>query len=158
LVKQGWGQCPKKNLSCVGNPIKMFDRVYNRGVGTHANASFYIKLNGSVSKFESIVGIDDETEGKGSIIVRFFGDNKLLYITQTIKGHENPEKISLNLQGISNFIISAIDAHDDINFDHVDLAEAYFITSDASRGTPEIVPRPEELHTLDSPCPFFPTH
>jgi hypothetical protein len=86
----------------------MLDKVYNRGVGTHANASFYIKLNGSVSRFESIVGIDDETEGNGSILVRFFGDNKLLYTTQTIKGREKPEKISLNLQGISNFIISAI--------------------------------------------------
>ena len=157
LVKQGWGQCPKKNLSCVGNPIKMLDKVYNRGVGTHANASFYIKLNGSVSKFESIVGIDDETEGNGSIIVRFFGDNKLLYTTQTIKGREKPEKISLNLQGISNFIISAIDAHDDINFDHVDLAEAYFIASDTSQGTPEIVPRPEEsTYTLTPPVPSSP--
>ncbi|HOK10048.1 MAG TPA: NPCBM/NEW2 domain-containing protein [Candidatus Hydrogenedens sp.] len=154
IVKQGWGEHPKKNLSCIGNPIKLHGRTYNRGVGTHANAVFYVYLNGTGSKFEATIGVDDETEGKGSIIARFFGDNKILYTTRILKGGEKPEKVSIDLRGITNFIISVNDAFDDISYDHVDIAEAVFTMID---GEPKLMVRPKEepyiLTPPSSPCP-----
>lgn len=153
-IRQGWGEGPKKNLSCVGNPIKLQGTTYNRGVGTHANVVFYIQLNGSASKFEATVGIDDETEGKGSVIARFFGDNKLLYATHTLKGGEEPEKVYIDLQGISTFTISINDAYDDISYDHVDIAEAFFIMTN---GKPELITRPkEDPYLLTPPPPLSP--
>ncbi len=150
IVKQGWGEHPKKNLSCVGNPIKINGTTYQRGVGTHANATFYILLDGSASKFEAILGIDDETEGNGSAFIRFYGDNKLLHTSQTLTGNKPPEKVSINLEGISNFIISIIDAYDGISFDHVDLADAVFTMA---HGKPELTTRPKEKPYILTPSP-----
>ncbi|MGC8846803.1 MAG: NPCBM/NEW2 domain-containing protein, partial [Candidatus Hydrogenedens sp.] len=150
IVKQGWAEHPKKNLSCQGNPIKLHGTIYNRGVGTHANVVFYVQLNGYASKFEAIIGVDDETEGNGSIIARFFGDNKLLYATRTFKGGEEPEKVSIDLRGISYFTISINDAYDDISYDHVDIAEAVFIMTERK---PELVMKPEEETYILTPTP-----
>ncbi len=150
IVKQGWGEHPRKNESCIGKPILLQGTTYNRGVGTHANAVFYINLNGNASQFEGIFGIDDETDGNGSVIVRFYGDNKLLHTTQTLKGGKAPEKVSINLHGINNFIISVTDAHDGINYDHLDIAEAVFTMKE---GKPELVLKPKEEPYILTPPP-----
>lgn len=152
IIKQGWGDYPKKNLSCVGNPIKLNKKIYNRGVGTHANTAFYIQISGNAIKFETTIGIDDETEGKGSVMARFYGDNRLLYTTQALKGGASPEKVTIDLNGISNFIISINDAYDDTSYDHVDLADAIFTMND---GQPELVVRPKEEPYILTPSPSF---
>lgn len=141
IVKQGWGKSPQSRKSCLGKQLKVNGKVYERGVGTHADVSFYVALDGMVKKFDAHVGVDDETGGKGSIIIKIFGDGKVLYKSDVIRGGEEPRRVSVNVWGIKNLIVSVLSAYDGIDSDHADLLDAYFVVEGA---IPRLVPAPEE--------------
>ena len=78
-MRQGWGK-PQINRSIREQPFSIAGQKFERGVGTHAESSFGVTLDGKAARFLAEVGVDDEVKasGKGSAEFRVFGDGKEL--------------------------------------------------------------------------------
>src|SRR5665213_1914501 len=53
--------------SISGTPISLKGRVYTHGVGTHADSVYEVNLDGRAARFTAVVGVDDETKGRGEV-------------------------------------------------------------------------------------------
>ncbi|MBN1126738.1 MAG: NPCBM/NEW2 domain-containing protein [Sedimentisphaerales bacterium] len=122
-MKTGWGPA-KKNLSIIDKPLTLNGNVFEHGIGSHANSVMYIQLDGRARRFTSLVGVDDETEGKGSVQFKVYGDKKKIFESPVIKGRQEPVSIDLPLEGVKQLILVATNGGDDISYDHADWADA----------------------------------
>lgn len=66
-VRQGWGRLEKRT-SAIGQPLRIGDRTFERGLGTHAVSAIHYRLNEPYQRFEAWVGVDSSRQkGQGSV-------------------------------------------------------------------------------------------
>ncbi|MBN1795891.1 MAG: NPCBM/NEW2 domain-containing protein [Sedimentisphaerales bacterium] len=161
----GWGQV-NKNKSCQGNPLKINGVEYERGMGTHTPSTLILKLDGKVTRFTAIIGVDDEiseqpTSDRGSIDFKVVGDKKVLYTSGTIRGYQTPEKIDIDLTGVEELRLIADDIENNY-YDHADWVMAKFeytgkppVTIDIPKPKPYILtPKPKPTPRITGPKVF----
>ena len=148
-VRQGWGAA-QKNRSCEGKPLRLAGATYERGLGSHAPGVIRVELDGKAERFIALVGVDDETEGKGSVRFKINGDGKLLFDSELMKGGQAPREVDLPLAGVKQLLLLMESGPDGRNYDHADWVNARFAFSGAA---PRIVPRPEEKKVILTPVP-----
>lgn len=61
-----------------GHPLTLAGKVYEKGIGTHADSDIEVYLGGRCSKFTADVGIDDEINGYGEVAFSVEADGKVL--------------------------------------------------------------------------------
>ncbi len=66
---QGWGRL-QMNQSVDQKPIRLGKKEYASGLGTHAPGQIVVPLGKEYTRFSAVVGIEDETEGKGKASFR----------------------------------------------------------------------------------------
>src|SRR6185437_3194942 len=76
-ISQDWGE-PHADKSVDNHPLTLGGHVFNTGIGTHANSEFDILLDGHATEFGATAGVDDETEGRGSVVFSVIGDGRTL--------------------------------------------------------------------------------
>ncbi|HWQ90391.1 MAG TPA: NPCBM/NEW2 domain-containing protein, partial [Clostridia bacterium] len=57
-MRQGWG-APQVNRAMRETPLTLAGKVFDRGVGTHANSTLWINLASDTERFSATVGLDD---------------------------------------------------------------------------------------------------
>lgn len=72
---QNWGTFRRDKKSAVGGPLQVADRVFSRGLGTHANSVIHYKLTNDFVSFHAEVGVDVSRGKEG--LVRFVVSDKL---------------------------------------------------------------------------------
>ncbi len=92
-------------------------------------------LKGSARRFTAWVGLDDETNGQGSVEFRVIGNGKTLWSSGVMRGKQPAKDVVVDLSGIKKVILQVSDTGDGMNNDHADWAGAS-ITYDGAR--PEI--------------------
>lgn len=122
VVIQGWGE-PRKGKSVDNNPLRIGGKTFATGLGTHAESSFLIELNGA-TRFRATVGVDDETEGKGSVRFLVYLDGKLKAESPVLRGRAAAHTLDVDLTGAKRMRLVVDDGGDGIDFDHADWAEA----------------------------------
>src|SRR3954453_9985350 len=70
---QDWGKIQSRK-SVDGNTLSVGGRTFERGVGTHANASMTVVLDHDAEWFDAVVGVDDEKEKNGTVVFRVIAD------------------------------------------------------------------------------------
>ncbi|PIV57182.1 alpha-galactosidase, partial [Candidatus Desantisbacteria bacterium CG02_land_8_20_14_3_00_49_13] len=136
-IYQEWG-LPQAKRSVEGNPIKLKGRTFERGIGTHANSEIIIDLRRSALAFESVVGLDDEKTGEGSIVFQVWVDGRKIYDSGIMRGGDEPKEVKVDLRGAGQLMLRVTDAGDDINCDHADWADARLELDPASQENPRI--------------------
>ena len=68
-MSAGWGN-PQVDTNCVGKPMKIAGQSFAFGVGTHAYSLLHVSLDGKAQRFMAKVGVDDETQGRGTLSFR----------------------------------------------------------------------------------------
>ena len=63
-IEQGW-RTAQACRSVGEHAIKIHGATFAHGVGTHAQSLMDIDLKGAATRFTAMIGIDDETDGKG---------------------------------------------------------------------------------------------
>ncbi len=63
---QGFGN-PARNKSVDGHTLAIGGKTFAHGFGTHADSRLVVDLKGAGQKFTATVGVDDETDGRGSV-------------------------------------------------------------------------------------------
>jgi NPCBM/NEW2 domain len=59
------------NRSVDRNPLKVAGTTYKKGLGTHGTAEIWYHIDSDVTKLKLKVGIDDETDRRGSSTVTY---------------------------------------------------------------------------------------
>ncbi len=148
-MSSGWGK-PLPNQSVQGQPLTIAGRTFKNGVGTHADSLMFINLKGSATRFTALLGVDDETQKKGSIQGKVYGDGKKLFDSGILRGGAEPAAIDLNVEGIQQLILVITDAGDGADYDHADLAEAAI---EYDKQAPEAIDQPVEERVVLTPQP-----
>lgn len=153
-TKCGWeNHTPKKDKSIDGNNITIGGKVYESGVGTHRPSQIIIKLNGSVTDFYTVLGVDDEVKEAGNfdyhVYVKAEGGATEDVAKGTINRFSN-QSVDIhadNLSGWKYLYLETSNGTDGTNTsDHVDWANAYLVFQDQNSTRPCIVSA-EELTT-----------
>lgn len=115
---------PQAGKSVIGQPLTMGGTKYEHGVGSHATSEFIIALKGNAKLFSAMVGVDDETNGKGSVIFSILVDGKIVARTAVMRGGDKPILLGAQLDGAKYLVLTIEDAGDNIDSDHADWADA----------------------------------
>ena len=103
------------NQNCQGNPLNVGGNLYAWGIGVHANSSLTFDIVGNWSKFESVVGIDDQVGKGGSVTFQVLGDGKELYKSPVIRGGATtPTMIAVSIKGVKKLTL-VVDATEDLD-------------------------------------------
>src|SRR5579871_5592574 len=156
-MSQDWGT-PQRGRSVDRNPLTLKGVVYPHGIGTHAKSELSINLKGAATRFVSMVGVDDEKTGSGSVTFEVWVDRKKAWESGVMKGGQTPKMAVVDLKGAQRMVLRVGDADDGIDSDHADWAGALlFLASDATArpeavGIPIDPPRMTMPPTPDAPA------
>ena len=130
-VQQEWGGA-QRNLSVGEKPLAIGGKTYASGLGTHAASALDVRLDGNGLRFRAMVGVDDETNGNGTVRFLVYVDNKVRFDSGTMrKGTAKAVDVDLRGAKTARFVVE--DAGDGIDNDHADWADAFLTLKDASK-------------------------
>ncbi|MET8082255.1 beta-galactosidase [Streptomyces sp. NPDC005303] len=121
----GWG--PVERDSSVGEQAAGDGRTitvagvgYAKGLGTNALSDVQLYLGGSCSRLTAQVGVDDETNGAGTVTFSVIADGRTLVTTPTIGGRQTAVPIDVDVSGAQVVDLTVGDAGDGNGNDHGD--------------------------------------
>lgn len=114
-----------------GNPITIGGVVYDKGVGMHAPGRLTTWLGRTCTRFDAVVGIDDEVTEPGSVRFEVWGDGVLLERTGVVTSADGGVPLSVDVTGVRRLTLVADEATNGKNFDHADWADARLTCADA---------------------------
>ncbi|MGQ9820809.1 MAG: NPCBM/NEW2 domain-containing protein [Thermogutta sp.] len=150
-ISQGWGK-PRADKNCVEKEISIAGRRFATGLGTHAVSVMHLELDGQVTSFSALVGVDDSAGGKGSVVFRVYGDGRILYDSGVVRGGEEAKALDVDLRGVRHLLLYVGSADDGIDFDHADWADARF-AFEKRPPLPVAAPREEAVILTPPPPP-----
>ena len=135
-MSTGWGE-PRKKRSVNGKNLKVGDKEFARGVGTHALSSYEVDCGGKAVAFDAMVGVDTEVGG-GSGSVKFIvkADGKSVAESPVLRAGMPAHALHADLTGAKTVELFACDARDGIDFDHADWCDARFTVADGATVRP----------------------
>ncbi len=123
-VTQDYGS-PGAGRSVDGNPLTLGGVVYPHGLGTHANSRLLVDLKGVATRFDALVGVDDEKKGSpASVQFEVLVDGRKKAETKVLRGGDAPVPLSVDLTGARKMTLIVSDGDDGIDSDHADWAGA----------------------------------
>lgn len=145
-----------KDLSVKSNPIKIGGTTYTSGVGSHAPSQIIVKLNGAVTHFHAVVGIDDEVDAESENVntttsrragiatykVSLKGENGSMKVMKEGTIRYNDAKgvdINIDCDGWKYLFLETFDDEGGNECDHIDWANAYFEYHEQNSTPPAIV-------------------
>jgi hypothetical protein len=105
----------RMNLNCQGNPLSVNGDLFAWGIGVHANSSLTFDVAGNWSKFESVIGIDDQAGKGGSVTFQVLGDGKELHKSAVLRGAApTPSFVALSIKGVQKLTL-IVNATEDLD-------------------------------------------
>jgi hypothetical protein len=128
----GWGPVEKDTSNGEadmgdGKTISIGGTLYRKGLGVHAYSEITYSLAGLFSRFLVSIGIDDETEGTGTVFFQVLTDGKKIYESGVIKGGESAIPVDCDVSRKNELTLIVTDRGDDITCDHADWADARLV-------------------------------
>lgn len=158
----GWGETqPLKSIS--GGKLKIGDRTFERGVGTHADSKFQIDLGRAGVRFDAVVGLDAGQPGSVEFLVT--SDKEILWRSGIMRGGDAAKDVSVDLTGLDTLKLLVSSGDDGKSFDHANWADAK-IYYDGKKPTAKIevieqdltkyilTPEPSPVPSIHSPKVF----
>jgi hypothetical protein len=136
-LEGGGGWFVYKDSSLNMTPIKLGGKKYGTGLTLLPDVALEYGLNGNYSRFDAVIGIDDEVRAEGEVTLEIWGDNKKLdtiaitcRTTKNDKGEPVPptkpvKKTSLNVKNVETLkiVLKAKDELSGLSI-HVSLGDA----------------------------------
>ncbi len=148
-MSTGWGQ-PRVDKSITGKALSLGGRTFDHGVGTHAESTIYVDLDGKAEQFKAYVGVDDAAGRRGSIRFMVYGDSKRLFDSGVMKGGQEAKAVDVPLAGIRRLRLMVTSAGDGTDSDHANWAQAEFTitgTKPVAVDPPKIPPEERAILT-----------
>ncbi|PUZ22995.1 alpha-galactosidase [Chitinophaga parva] len=140
------------NQSMWKTPLLIAGEAFSRGVGTHAESFFRIRLDGKTTAFNAKVGLDDsppEHELKqASAEFMVIGDGKVLWRSGVMHGRDKAKPVAVATKGIHSLLLYVDHTGDGISGDRADWVDASFEVNGAA---PVSVKRTREKEYITTP-------
>ena len=89
---------------------------FARGIGSHANSSLTLDLQGKAQRLIASAGVDEGNKTHpGSVEFLAIGDGKTLWKSGVIKGGEPAKRVDVDLAGVGILELRAADAGDGVD-------------------------------------------
>ena len=118
-IEQGWGQ-GRSNRSVDNRRMTVAGKRYNNGIGTHAYSIIPLKISGKANELSGLVGLDDETGNRGSVVFHVSADGKELWNSGLMKPGDSAREFSVGLKGAELLVLEVQDGGDGYDYDHAD--------------------------------------
>jgi alpha-galactosidase len=141
-MSQEWGKAHAAK-SLDGNAITVAGMAFKHGVGTHAVSEMEIDLGGSAAGFASVVGLDDETNNRGSVIFEVWVDGRKVADSGLLHSGQM-RLLRADLTGAQRLSLQVTDGDDGIDFDHADWAGAVLLLAPDASSRPQAANYPPE--------------
>ena len=148
-IEQGWGE-GHANRSVDNRRLTIADRVFERGVGTHANSSIPLEVDGNALALSGSVGVDDETGGRGSVVFKVEADGREIWNSGLMKSKDAAKEFSLDVKGVKSLVLLATDGGDGNDNDHADWGD---LKITMTTGKPRLIVPPIEDAIVLTPKP-----
>ena len=165
----GMGKKAQARKSVLEKPLRLGDKTYERGVGTHSESVMLFKADGQVTAFDATVGIDRETQeypaswrtGKnwGSCSFRVYADGRKVFDSGVLKEKDAPKALHADLAGAKWILLECTDGGFWAGYlcGHGDWADARFTFNDGAKLEPaKGDPLLEQWGVLTPPEPLEP--
>ena len=111
-----------------GNPITIGGVVYDKGLGLHADSEAVYHLGGQYTRFQAVIGIDDEVgSNTADAIYRVYatveGSEQEMLIYEKQMSNGMSEQVDLSVRGVTTLRL-VTDANGSNSNDHTDWADA----------------------------------
>lgn len=128
-IRQGY-RIPGIGTSVDENPMTMAGQVYPHGIGTHADSEINIDLHGGAVRFASMVGVDDEGSGLGSVVFEIYVDGVKKADSGLLKGLQSPKLLEVDLAGAQRLRLLVNNGGDGYHYDHANWGGAFIELKD----------------------------
>jgi hypothetical protein len=142
---QGWGtlglNTEAKGISKAPEKLRINDKVYERGLGHHANGEIVVPLEGQYRTFECEIGVQWQGgTAAASVVFQVFVDEKKAFDSGVMHERDPAKKVSVSVAGGNELRLVASDAGDGIICDHANWCEARLIPDPAAQKRVRIPP------------------
>lgn len=158
---QDWGQLTADASCHAHTPLRIGDKIYKQGLGSHANARIVFRIESPMKTFAAEVGIDnndDTSRGrdKASAVFVVKGDGRELARTPVCRFGQPPQRIEVPVADVRQLELIVTDAGNGIAHDQADWGNARLIDADGrSLQLSTILPaRPSFLSPTAPPASF----
>ena len=125
LFGRAWS--PAIDRTLFGEPIVLGGRRFARGLCLHSQCRISFDIDGRFARFETLAGIADQTDGRGSVVLRVIGDERLLWESPVILGGAAPLEVAVDVVNVKRLTL-AVDEADELDIgDHLCLGAARLI-------------------------------
>ncbi len=144
-VVNGWGP-PEKDRSngetgaADGKPLTLDGQVFKKGLGVHAKSEIKVALAAKYELFSTIIGLDDETNNRGSVVFEVWTDGQRRYESPILKGDTRPRHVVVDVKGKNELLLRVLDGGDGGSYDHADWADAKLLPLGAVTPPPTTPP------------------
>lgn len=122
--------------SILQTPLRIGQRSFKRGLGTHANSEIVVGVPSGARFFKAFVGLDnnDNTRaGRGSVEFIIEINGKAVFHSPTLRCGDDAAVVNVEIPKDIKELVLKVDATaDGTGWDHADWAEARFIMADGS--------------------------
>ncbi|MFO1475484.1 MAG: NPCBM/NEW2 domain-containing protein [Verrucomicrobiota bacterium] len=146
---QDWGSLGL-NKSVDGHSLSIGGKPFATGLGTHANSEIEIDLGGTGEWFEAMAGVDDEKNGRGTVVFKVTDGDRVLWESGLRRGGQPAVPVRVDLRGVKKLVLIVDDGGDGLDSDHADWAEARIVMAS---GKPVPAQAPVEPVVILTPKP-----
>src|SRR4029079_3678733 len=82
-----------------GTAIKIRGQTFDKGLGTAAPSAVIYRLGGKCSKFTATAGVDDSTNGMGTVRFQVLADGQMLFDSMNLTGTSPAMAVDVDLAG-----------------------------------------------------------
>jgi len=117
----------ERDANVGGARLRAGGRSYVKGIGMHSASRLTYRLDPKFRRFEAELAIDDETNGRGSVVFRVFVDEREAYKSPVIRGGMPPTPISVDVRGGKRLSLIVDFAERGDELDHADWLNARLV-------------------------------
>jgi hypothetical protein len=117
----------RRDRSVDGNPLRIGEQVYGKGLGVHSRCELTYALDGACRRFLADVGIDEEVGEKGNVDIVVLVDGKPRFERKGVAGPDEPIPVAVDVAGAARLTL-VVDFGADFDIcDHLDWGNARLI-------------------------------
>lgn len=109
LSMQDWGELGIDECTHLpgqkGLPLQIHNKVYKKGLGSHANGTVVIDLGGAYSTFESEVGVQWQMGGPGNVTFKVLADEKEVFNSGRMTETTPAQSVHVSVAGVQELML-----------------------------------------------------
>ena len=129
--QQQWGDFGLNTAAArrggTGSPMRIGEKTYDKGLGHHANGEIAIELRGRYTRFRTLVGVQWQGGGRGSVTFRVEVDGEVKFEAGPMSDSDPARPVDVSVAGARQLRLIARDSGDGIGCDMANWAEACLV-------------------------------